>query len=838
MFEYGILGMGYNKEGYNKFGYDRQGYNKDGFDKFGYDRQGYNKDGFNVEGYDRYGYNREGYNKKGYNLYGFDIQGYNEYGYNKEGYDRDGFDINGYDRGGYNRDGYNESGYNSYGFDRHGYNIQGYNINGYDMYGFNADGYNRLGYDRDGFDKNGFDNDGYNKEGYNKEGYNKKGERLINNDKLIELTVLAYESMDEDILYKLADEFRTGDCGVKNEELATYIYNIADGISISVSEQYYLSPNKKDFIKEDDNYHKKFNEEKMHLNRVKKQIGVEIEKESRGVQEIDNETWWMDNDQRAEWREKRISNHIKNQIVNGLSELQKRPYYARMDLFSYGTSNIIYIGEKAYICNDESLNVYSVWSDIGKRYREKRCLSFHYNGQQHDVQLRRNIDIINGELSEIFDEFRINSDESRANITDQYLLKVLRDKKGEKNITNIIRSIQENQNRIIDYDFNKSLIVQGCAGSGKTMILLHRLANMKFNNSKMRYDKVKIITPNKNFNLFIDDLTKNLEIDQYSKMTISEYWIDVISRYRNANSGGGSISYDLSELLMEEFPKEICDLIYSSEFALELKGQVEQIPNNLMYNQNGSISKIDNAIENAFKNFGYEDIKIKDRKENGKTIHSNITVSILYSKVLALYFYYGGLPDRYCDRLLCVDEGQDISFFQYILMMRVNNNSINFNIYGDVNQQLSTGCSIGDWELLQRTIGCEMFELNENYRNSEEIVKFYNDQLEISNKSFGVKTKNVEVVSSHYECIWKLVLNLILNNRTAIICNDKTLIPDKLKNYCSYNDLFCERKAIVLDIKQAKGLEFDTVFVFDSDLTRNEKYIAYTRALSELYILK
>ena len=823
MFKYGLFGKGYDKEGYNKYGFNRDGYDKNGF---------------NVEGYDRNGYNREGYNKNGYNSCGFDKQGYNEYGYNESGYDREGFDIEGYNRDGYNREGYNKEGYNLYGFDKRGYNIHGYNINGYDIDGFNAEGYNRMGYDRDGFDKNGFDYEGYNKDGYNVNGYNKRGERLINNNKLIELTSLAYESMDKCILRELGDVFQTGDCGIENRELATYIYNIANGMFVNVSEQYYLSPSKNDFIKKEDGYQKSFNEENIHLKEVKNQIDIDIEKRSLGIQEIDNETWWMDNDQKREWRKKRVDNHIKTQEIYELYELKKRPYYARMDLFSYDTNNIIYIGEKAYICDNESLNVYSVWSDIGRKYREKRSLSFYYNGQQHDVQLRRNIDVVDGELSEIFDEYKINSDESRANITDQYLLKVLREKKGEKNITNIIRSIQENQNRIIDYDFNKSLIVQGCAGSGKTMILLHRLANMKFNNDKVNYDKVKIITPNSNFTLFIDDLTKNLGIDLIPKMTISEYWIDIISRYRILNTAGSNLSYDLSGLLTHEFPKEICDLIYSSEFALELKSQVEQIPINLMYNQNGSIPKIDNAIENTFIKFGYEDIKIKDRKENGKTIHSNITVSILYSKVLALYYYYGALPERYCDKLLCIDEGQDISLLQYVLMLRINNNSLKFNVYGDINQQISTGCNIGDWKLLEKNIDCEIFELEENYRNSEEVVRFYNERLNLSNKSFGIKTKNVEVISSRYEYIWKIVLNLILNNRTAIICNDKDCIPDELKKYCSYNELFHERKAVVLNIKQAKGLEFDSVFVFDSDLTRNEKYIAYTRALSELYVLK
>jgi len=46
-----------------------------------------------------------------------------------------------------------------------------------------------------------------------------------------------------------------------------------------------------------------------------------------------------------------------------------------------------------------------------------------------------------------------------------------------------------------------------------------------------------------------------------------------------------------------------------------------------------------------------------------------------------------------------------------------------------------------------------------------------------------------------------------------------------------------QKKVILLTVRQAKGLEFDSVFVFDDDMNKNECYIAYSRALSELYIV-
>ena len=40
----------------------------------------------------------------------------------------------------------------------------------------------------------------------------------------------------------------------------------------------------------------------------------------------------------------------------------------------------------------------------------------------------------------------------------------------------------------------------------------------------------------------------------------------------------------------------------------------------------------------------------------------------------------------------------------------------------------------------------------------------------------------------------------------------------------------------LMTVEQAKGLEFETVFAVSGRMSSNEKYIAYTRALDELYV--
>jgi DNA helicase IV len=42
----------------------------------------------------------------------------------------------------------------------------------------------------------------------------------------------------------------------------------------------------------------------------------------------------------------------------------------------------------------------------------------------------------------------------------------------------------------------------------------------------------------------------------------------------------------------------------------------------------------------------------------------------------------------------------------------------------------------------------------------------------------------------------------------------------------------------VLSVEAAKGLEFDVVYALPDGMSKNEQYIAFTRALSELIIVR
>ena len=115
---------------------------------------------------------------------------------------------------------------------------------------------------------------------------------------------------------------------------------------------------------------------------------------------------------------------------------------------------------------------------------------------------------------------------------DSFLLEVLQENRTDHKIKDIIRSIQSKQYKIVRHNVNNNMIVQGCAGSGKTMILLHRISYLLFNALLPVPSEVKIITPNENFSEFIKDLANSLELGVIERTTMFNYYLMLIKRYQ------------------------------------------------------------------------------------------------------------------------------------------------------------------------------------------------------------------------------------------------------------------------------------------------------------------
>ena len=213
----------------------------------------------------------------------------------------------------------------------------------------------------------------------------------------------------------------------------------------------------------------------------------------------------------------------------------------------------------------------------------------------------------------------------------------------------------------------------------------------------------------------------------------------------------------------------------------------------------------------------------------------------LYARLLFAQEYYGRTVGT--QNLICVDEAQDVSLNEYALIYEQNNKKVIFNIFGDINQLMKPGRGISDWTELKKKYSCSKYELNENYRNTNQITRFCNETFDMHVSQTGVDGPRVrEVPRSQLEAEFsEIKLN---DERIAVLLPRKIrkqdyidLLKKTLKD-SSFNGIAIGPGNIsVKYAEEVKGIEFDKVYVNPRHMIDNEKYIAYTRALTELILI-
>ncbi|MDO5336570.1 MAG: AAA family ATPase [Eubacteriales bacterium] len=109
--------------------------------------------------------------------------------------------------------------------------------------------------------------------------------------------------------------------------------------------------------------------------------------------------------------------------------------------------------------------------------------------------------------------------ESDVKIDDE-ILKAELGANGEVRLKNIIRTIQKEQNAIIRNTKDKVLVIQGCAGSGKTSVALHRIAYLLYHDRKnLKSSNILILSPNSVFSNYISHILPELGEENIQEMS-------------------------------------------------------------------------------------------------------------------------------------------------------------------------------------------------------------------------------------------------------------------------------------------------------------------------------
>ena len=257
---------------------------------------------------------------------------------------------------------------------------------------------------------------------------------------------------------------------------------------------------------------------------------------------------------------------------------QPSPYFGRLDLDCEVGDEIEttthYIGKEGI--SDSAEQIVLDWrSPIGNLIHVKNQKEFEVNGIVYTLALRRSLDIRNGQLVDCQTEYDGETVSLDGDVIDPFLLTVLKDKRRHNRLTDIIRSIQGNQNEIIRKPRSESFVVQGCAGSGKTMILLHRLSYLKFNNRAMSLANVKIITPNKFFDAHINDLSVELGLTAIDRFSVEEYYVYLIKKFSSKVTVNADVQSE--KIMNEDLLADIYSLQYLNESISHYHKYWEQV---------------------------------------------------------------------------------------------------------------------------------------------------------------------------------------------------------------------------------------------------------------------
>lgn len=210
---------------------------------------------------------------------------------------------------------------------------------------------------------------------------------------------------------------------------------------------------------------------------------------------------------------------------------------------------------------------------------------------------------------------------------DELLTKVLKAHRNDKQVSNIIESIQSQQYEIIKQDLNKNMIVLGCAGSGKTMILFHRLYNVLYNNPDFGIENVILLSPT---NLLVnqtDILSKQLHVQDVSKYTVHEFIYNAYKCYIEKFN-------DLKDIIFEVHEsKKINDNFYKIEYLTSKVLDVNKKTNSNEYmsSQEYEIDAALNRIESVLLNGNFE-----SKESRLDEIITNYTDSIQLCKKLSI----------------------------------------------------------------------------------------------------------------------------------------------------------------------------------------------------------
>lgn len=596
----------------------------------------------------------------------------------------------------------------------------------------------------------------------------------------------------------------------------------------------------------------------------------------------------------------------KGKYFQRLFKIQNSPYFGSI-IFEEENElpKIIYLGITHLEDKNKNYLIYDWRAPISSLFYDYEVGECSYKAPEKiikgNLKRKRQYKIEDGKIKHIFD--------NSINIDDSLLQEVLSNDGSEK-MKNIVNTIQQEQNKIIRNVEDKSLIVQGIAGSGKTSVALHRIAFLLYKIENLSSKNVLIFSPNNVFSEYISNVLPELGEDNPSETTYANFLESCIKEYKSIETFTEFIAryytykeknidlvkYKQSDEIIKDIEDYVLYLIKNIKFTKnieidifnevtkeQLKKLFERYDRFPLFTRITEISKklsenyargkltlarsinkkilesmnIEKNYKKIYYNFyksKFCKIKLSDNEirkfVNKNKINYEDAIIFSYIKGLLEGFNYNNMIKE-----IVVDEAQDYTLLQYKILSKIFKKS-SFSILGDVNQTINPYYKYESLEQIKEVLDkTKYLELTKTYRSSKEIIEYTNKILNLTFVSAIRKDNNKPVLFRKETNLKKQLLNDInyLKNEyksVAIITKDDeeaneiyNLLKDDINiGKITINEEIFRKDLIVVPSYMAKGLEFDSVIVYNkinNIYKENEKYLYYvacSRAQHELII--
>lgn len=545
--------------------------------------------------------------------------------------------------------------------------------------------------------------------------------------------------------------------------------------------------------------------------------------------------------------EQNIAFNLKDKYrkLDELTFLEKEPYFSRIDLKNPKNGQVekIYIGKFGH--TEKEKPIITDWrakiASVYYRYRYPQN-NIQYETpvgvETRDLLLKRTFEIDDGNLIKYYNnDLKLDEKEIILEKIEQRTGGVLED---------IVETIQESQMDIIESDPRKICIVQGCVGSGKSTVAIHKLSHIFFNYSDLIHPGRSILIAKNqilvgylstlfpklgifdiNYGTVRDIVYKlvftekmNIDIDLNKNLDVSTYTLSKINNLREeVQKVHEKYENELEDIFSEDEFETFGGFVYSKDLPVleNIEEIISEIEEELDFQQEILKSESINPRRELLHKKNVKSLKklIRQLRKTARKVRDN-TLSQLaknenlfkeeklgYLEALIYVFLYSELIGfknllkyEYC----VVDEGQDFGLFEYLVLSKIVLNG-RFCILGDLNQ-CYTKEGLREWEeitsIIKEAKNATTFELDTNYRSTKQIIDCANKIMSpFTNKYLpnSINRMGGKPTTKKFKTYNDMIVDFIDNIKDDI----KNL--DKSVGIISFNPLIIsEIKKILLDL--------------------------------------